>query len=63
MLDVDFMIMPKDREVVTEVMDGLGYEAASYDLRTEQHPRPYPKGDHPPSIESRSPFPFCDAYG
>ncbi len=35
MLDVDFMIMPKDREVVTEVMDGLGYEAASYDLRTD----------------------------
>jgi hypothetical protein len=35
MLDVDFMIMPKDREVVTEVMGELGYEFATYDLRTD----------------------------
>ena len=63
MLDVDFMIMPKDREVVTEVMGGLGYEAASYDLRTDSINAPTRKGDHPPSIESRSPFPVWDAYG
>jgi hypothetical protein len=35
MLDIDFMIIPKDREVVTEVMGGLGYQAATYDLRTD----------------------------
>jgi len=35
MLDVDFMIMPKDREVVTEIMGGLDYEFATYDLRTD----------------------------
>ena len=35
MLDVDFMIMPKDREAVTKVMTGLGYEFATYDLRTD----------------------------
>src|ERR1043166_6088818 len=36
MLDVDFMIMPKDREVVSESMRGLGYEFATYDLRTDR---------------------------
>lgn len=36
MLDIDFMIMPKDREVVTEVMGGLGYKAATYDLRSDR---------------------------
>src|SRR4030095_8177294 len=35
MLDIDCMIMPKDREVVTEVVGGLAYEAATYDLRTD----------------------------
>src|SRR5262249_10337363 len=31
MLDIDFMIMPKDREVVTQVMTSLSYEPATYD--------------------------------
>ena len=36
MLDIDFMIMPGDRDVVTEIMTGLGYAAGTYDLRTDR---------------------------